>query len=85
VAAQIVYAIANYAAVVSKKDEVIQRLKWLYRITLIDKIEKTRPKGRGQFLLSTNVIFGALQNAYCVHEVATGQLVSVFPVLSVFV
>jgi hypothetical protein len=38
---------ANYAAMVSKKNEEIQRLKWLYRITPIDKIEKPRPKGRG--------------------------------------
>jgi hypothetical protein len=38
---------ASYAAMVSKKDEEIQRLKWPYRITPIDKIEKPRPKGRG--------------------------------------
>ena len=39
----------------------------------------------GAFLLSTNINFGSLQNAYCVHEIATGQLVCVFPVLAVFV
>jgi hypothetical protein len=84
VAAQVVYAIPNHAAVVSKKNEVKQRLKLLYRITPRNKKETTRPKAR-LISLSTDVIFGALQNAYCVHEVATGKLVSVFPILSVFV
>jgi hypothetical protein len=48
VAAQVVYAIANYAAVVSKKDEVIQRAKVaLQNYAHRSRIEKTRPKVRG--------------------------------------
>jgi hypothetical protein len=51
VAAQVVYAIPNHAAVVSKKNEVKQRLKLLYRITPRNKKETTRPKAEVNFIV----------------------------------
>jgi hypothetical protein len=46
---------------------------------------KNDPNFSGSFLLSANVVFGALQNAYRVHQISMCKLFGLFPIVAVFV